>query len=1058
MVNLKYIPTDSEINAIKVMSNDARADLTACINATDPFSIFDSVEGKEGKEIICPICGSGSGKKHTGVKPTFENGKWLYNCFACGSFSGDLILIIAGANNLDTRADFFQVLAIGAKIIGQIIPADVSKNVPVKKNKSRAKSVQKVAEYSRLAEARKNLAAFVESQRGNWRGLSLELLQHLSWGYLKDYRHPDNNLIFPAVIIPNDLNGIFAREVGGDRKSNISPMSTTTIFLPLADEFDLIVVEGAINGASILEVIAEPKFGIVASGGTSGNKNVLARVNQLVGEGKKVRVMVAYDNDKSGAGQKASADLLQMLKNASIVAVAIDITKTADIDLNDVLRNNGREKLAEMVNSAVDAAQIELEKVAAEMETAPADETCANDSDLAAQIEYQKQQRQAAEKEIAAFDEEKEAAIEHLKSIEKFDFDTVFAAEVITGAAFAKLYEKSAYARACVDIQANNKDSRFLQNWKSAVKEKAEEIFARVADLKIKAAEISAKIDTLQFRSDNDILKNYEIPDGFSITKTGEVVKLVKDFQVTICRVPVVITKEFFGVDTKFYKYAMTFKKDNKWQDTPPLEQATIADSRKLIPAVANYGLQFNSTNASGVVDYLDAILAKNAGKFKKILTARQFGWQEYNGEEIFLDPRRNCTVEVEGVKVPFVADNSNSQFAKTLTSAGTIEEWKKAYDLAKKYSVARFIVAACVAAPLLKILGLRNFALHFYGKSRAGKTTALLLGVSAVGNEKMVRTFDATKNGLLGAAAESNDYVFAVDEKQAADRKIAESLANFVYDYCEGRPRTKLNRDSTLKAGVEWRGDLITTGETSLFSNNVTGGAHTRAIQFHVKEILPREIAADIRRIIKRNYGHIQPRVIDKIFEIGTENLREDFKAYEDDFTKAYSEVLPEYCGNIAAVILADSLLNQVLGVEKEIADIDAADLADEILKIVPTINEISDTEREKDFVTSWIVQNLPHFEGSNKYDEKRGLKGFGRFDRDKNFLYIVANKLSEDCNLAGYDYQKVVADLVEDNFFIPSKAIEKGRKTPRPTVTKKIDGINTRCLQIPLSILEAE
>lgn len=1059
MVNLKYIPTDSEINAINVMSNDARADLTARINATDPFSIFDSVEGKEGKEIICPICGSGSGKNHTGVKPTFENGKWLYNCFACGSFSGDLISIIAGANNIDTRADFFQVLAIGAKIIGQIIPADVSKNVPVKKNKSRAKSVQKVAEYSRLAEARENLqdGKFI-SIGENWRGLTHGLLYRLEWGYLKDYRHPKNNDIFPAVIIPNDLNGIFAREVGGDRKSNITPMSTTTIFLPLADEFDLIVVEGAINGASILEVIAEPKFGIIASGGTSGSKNVLAKVNQLVGEGKKVRVMVAYDNDKNGAGQKASADLLQMLKNASIVAVAIDITKTADVDINDVLRNDGRNKLAEMVNLAVDAAQIELEKVAAEMETAPADETCANDSDLAAQIEYQKQQRQAAEKEIAAFDEEKEAAIEHLKSIEKFDFDTVFAAEVITGAAFAKLYEVPAYARACVDIQANNKDSRFLQNWKSAVKEKAEEIFARAADLKIKAAEISAKIDTLQFRSDNDILKNYEIPDGFSITKTGEVVKLVKDFQVTICRVPVVITKEFFGVDTKFYKYGLTFKNGSQWKDTAPLEQAIIADSKKIVPAVANCGLQFNSTNASGVVDYLDAILAKNKGKFKKIYTARQFGWQEFNGEEIFLDPRRNCTVEVEGVKVPFVADNSNSQFAKTLTNAGTIEEWKKAYDLAKKYPVARFIVAACVAAPLLKILGLRNFALHFYGKSRAGKTTALLLGVSAVGNEKMVRTFDATKNGLLGAAAESNDYVFAVDEKQSAGKKIAESLANFVYDYCEGRPRTKLNRDSTLKAGVEWRGDLITTGETPLFPNNVTGGAHTRTIQFHVKEILPREIAADIRRIIKRNYGHIQPRVIDKISEIGTENLREDFKAYEDDFTKAYSEVLPEYCGNIAAVILADSLLNQVLGVKKEIADIDAADLADEILKIVPTINEISDTEREKDFVTSWIVQNLPHFEGSNKYDEKRGLKGFGRFDRDKNFLYIVANKLSEDCNLAGYDYQKVVADLVEDNFFIPSKAIEKGRKTPRPTVTKKIDGINTRCLQIPLSILEAE
>ena len=57
------------------------------------------------------------------------------------------------------------MLAIGAKIIGEIIPADVSKKFSAKKNKTRPKSVQKVAEFSRLAEARKNLPAFIEKKR-----------------------------------------------------------------------------------------------------------------------------------------------------------------------------------------------------------------------------------------------------------------------------------------------------------------------------------------------------------------------------------------------------------------------------------------------------------------------------------------------------------------------------------------------------------------------------------------------------------------------------------------------------------------------------------------------------------------------------------------------------------------------------------------------------------------------------------------------------------------------------------------------------------------------------
>ena len=57
------------------MTNEARAELAARINATDLFSISDSVEGKAGEEIICHICDSGSnGNKNTRVKPTLENG------------------------------------------------------------------------------------------------------------------------------------------------------------------------------------------------------------------------------------------------------------------------------------------------------------------------------------------------------------------------------------------------------------------------------------------------------------------------------------------------------------------------------------------------------------------------------------------------------------------------------------------------------------------------------------------------------------------------------------------------------------------------------------------------------------------------------------------------------------------------------------------------------------------------------------------------------------------------------------------------------------------------
>ena len=122
--NLSISVSDADIAAISTLSNDAYADLATRINCTDPQLIFDFVEGKEGKQIICPLCGSGSGKCHTGASITLENGVWLYHCWANNDCNGDLISIIAAINNLSTKGkDFFQVLAIASKILGISISA-----------------------------------------------------------------------------------------------------------------------------------------------------------------------------------------------------------------------------------------------------------------------------------------------------------------------------------------------------------------------------------------------------------------------------------------------------------------------------------------------------------------------------------------------------------------------------------------------------------------------------------------------------------------------------------------------------------------------------------------------------------------------------------------------------------------------------------------------------------------------------------------------------------------------------------------------------------------------
>ena len=380
MVNLTPYVTDEEVKAVAALSDDARAVLKAQINSTNPFTIFEPVEGKE-KQIICPKCGSGThGNHNSGITPKNYNGVWLYHCFAGNDFEGDLIKIIANENNLSTKGkDFFQVLTIAAKVAGINIysPADETqfrksarKNQTTKKEKTAKELAQERAAAEYIELSRPNLKDFIaRCKNGKWRGLGYDVLNFLRWGFCAKYKHTENNFVFPAMIIPNDKGGILARRVDGDEKSNLSPTGTTTIYLPEADSVDVVVPEGAINGASILQAIPAPPFGIIASGGTSGKKNVVAKVQELIQQGKKIRAILAFDNDSNNAGQNAAVKLRDELLKISIPAVIVDITKQADVDLNDVLQQeNGEIKLAQMVTDAVSLAQVELDKVAAEME------------------------------------------------------------------------------------------------------------------------------------------------------------------------------------------------------------------------------------------------------------------------------------------------------------------------------------------------------------------------------------------------------------------------------------------------------------------------------------------------------------------------------------------------------------------------------------------------------------------------------------------------------------------------------------------------------------------
>ncbi|MBQ7705031.1 MAG: hypothetical protein IJT73_06375, partial [Selenomonadaceae bacterium] len=197
-------------------------------------------------------------------------------------------------------------------------------------------------------------------------------------------------------------------------------------------------------------------------------------------------------------------------------------------------------------------------------------------------------------------------------------------------------------------------------------------------------------------------------------------------------------------------------------------------------------------------------------------------------------------------------------------------------------------------------------------------------------------------------------------------------------------------------------------------------------------------------------NYGHITPLFIEKIFEYGKDFLREQYKIITDSFAKAHSDILPEYQRYIAVITLADTVLDICLGVDEETALSNAVKNALKILRLIPTITEIDDTTREINSIKGFIAENQSRFIGGN-VDTDKIQKFYGTIESD--CIYITVAAMKQACTDGGFNYDKVVTDLITAGVILPSNKIKKGYKNPLKTFQKKLGKTNSDCYKIVFS-----
>lgn len=677
-----------------------------------------------------------------------------------------------------------------------------------------------------------------------------------------------------------------------------------------------------------------------------------------------------------------------------------------------------------------------------------------------------KEQLQQAKDKLDSLLAESASAREKLKDVQTFGNDVIYSDEFLTAAAFAKVDDDFAYKSILSEIRRFrdiHKTDLKISDWKNAVKERAKKYQAEIAQLKIDIQSIKAKESEEYFRQKTGETYLSRVED-YVINYYG-IMQYPRDSPPRpICRAGVILAEKVIGYETKIIQYVLRV-----WTShansflLPPVNAESLFNAASLLK-LANYGLPVTTRNATRMTDFLDAY--RHAVELKDNLKTRytvsRCGWHLINGKDIiadkyvFVDPRREVTVELPmvnqglisysvGLKTFNLSVDTSSQFAQNLQIKGSLAEWKKAYDIAKQYPVARLVIAAAVSTAFLAILRERNSFLYIYGRSRGGKTTALKIAASTIGNERVFRTFDGTKNGLAGAAADVNDYPFLLDEKQSIENKLTEQLENLVHALTDGVGRTRLNRNAAVRDVATWRTNVIATGETPLFESYHNEGVNTRSISIHAPNvIIPASDCAAISDIIKGNFGLIYPLIIDKIMQFDAGIWKEKFVTLQKLIAGLEGNLLNEHNRFLSLYLLGDIVLNLILGESASAAKAGAVELAKNILPLVPLQSEFDKTQDAIDFVDAFVAENQTNFVMGNF---KPYGKIFGQIIEHSNRIYIIKAALQDACRAAGRNCDKLVDDLISAGRIEPSQKIERDRKKTRKEQVQKISNKPARC-----------
>ena len=570
-----------------------------------------------------------------------------------------------------------------------------------------------------------------------------------------------------------------------------------------------------------------------------------------------------FDNDEGkNAGQESAEKLLKELRDAGFNAVNKILSERKNFDVNDFLQEDEtalKNRLFEIYNSAKNIFVETNEEISLK--------------------DWQKTNGKISAKK---FDEVIQA-VNFLKSAE---INAANISKFQSSCALCEFYglaEKSfEFKTKLKDFLKDNEIGVTITDFKSKlVKLLTDEKKFHREYLKKLEREESEKLwklreNEIKGRTAATLLTDFSlplhIPANYDISNRGIIqISPEGQKQTLISETPILPKKILRDKTTQEIKYEISIKLNKKWVNVK-IDGETL-QTAKGITSLCNYGAKFSSATANLMAAFMTKIIGENENILPIVESYPQTGWIDQNFNN-FAYPLTN--------ENNYIVDRAGTNYDEIFDTRGNFVAWKEKFVEVVKNggNIAKIIVGACLAAPLVKPLGLMNFHVHLEGKSGIGKSPLPKFGASIFGNPdtgKLSKTFAATAKNRIESAVALSDFPIILEELESLKKSEQDQIAQTIYDYSLGVANQAQIRKGTSRPIVNFSGVRISTGERALLDVNDKRGAFKRILNIRAEKLFSDTFAANLHIFTENNFGLFGRQWIN--FIIGNKKaIREEF------------------------------------------------------------------------------------------------------------------------------------------------------------------------------------